>query len=168
MPKICTKCLQGYTFLKSCLVYYVWRHQRAVTHVWRHYDYDRGSFAVIPPYDRMRWTHWDRVTHICVSKLFNIDSDKGLSHGWHQAVILTNAGILLIRNLGTNCSETLSKIRAFSFNKMHLKMSSAKWRQFFLGLNVLTHFVVGENLYLFSVHQKVQLLCNVINLFIQI
>ena len=34
-------------------------------------------------------------------------------------------------------SEILSQIYLFSFNKMHLKMSSAKWRQFWLGLNML-------------------------------
>ena len=83
-------------------------------------------------------THWGRVTHICVSKLTIIGSDNGLSPGRRQAIIWTNAGILLIRTLGTNFSEILSKIRAFSLKKMHLKMSSAKWRPFCLGLNVLT------------------------------
>ena len=82
-------------------------------------------------------THWGRVTHICVSKLTIIGSDNGLSPGRRQAIIWTNAGILLIRTLGTNFSEILSKIHAFSFKKMHLKMSSAKWRPFCLSLNVL-------------------------------
>ena len=83
-------------------------------------------------------THWGRVTHICVSKLTIIGSDNGLSPGaWRQAIIWTNAGILLIRTLGTNFSEILSTIHAFSSNKMHLKMSSAKWSPFCLGLNVL-------------------------------
>ena len=41
-------------------------------------------------------THWGRVTHICVGKLTNIGSDNGLSPGRHQAIIWTNAGILLI------------------------------------------------------------------------
>ena len=44
---------------------------------------------------------------------------------------------MLIRTLGTNVSEILSEIHTFSFKKMHLKMSSAKWRQCCLGLNVL-------------------------------
>ena len=79
--------------------------------------------------------HWDRVTHICVSKLTIIGSDNGLSPGRRQAIIWTNAGILLIRTLGTNFSEILGEIHSFSFSKMHLKMSSAKWR---LGLNELT------------------------------
>ena len=57
--------------------------------------------------------------------------------GASQAIIWTNAGILLIRTLGTNFSEILSEIRAFSFKKMDLKMSSVKWRRFSLGRNVL-------------------------------
>ena len=84
-------------------------------------------------------THWGRVTHICVSKLTIIGPDNGLSPGRHQAIIWTNAGILLIRTLGTNFSEILSRIHAFSFKTMHLKMSSEKWRPFCLGLNVLSN-----------------------------
>ena len=77
------------------------------------------------------------MTHICVSKLSIIGSDNGLSPSRRQAIIWTDAGILLIRTLGTNFNEILSEIHAFSFKKMHLKMSSAKWRPFCLGLNVL-------------------------------
>ena len=82
-------------------------------------------------------THWGRVTHICVGNLTIIGSDNGLSPGRRQAIIWTNAGILLIRTLGTNFSEILGEIHSFSFSEMHLKMSSAKWRLFGLGLNVL-------------------------------
>ena len=71
-------------------------------------------------------THLGRVTHICVSKLTTIGSDNGLSPVRCQAIIWSNSGILLIRTLGTNFSEILSKIRSFSFKQMHLKMSSAK------------------------------------------
>ena len=67
-------------------------------------------------------THWGRVTHICISRLIIIGSDNGLSPGWCQAIIWTNAGILLIRTLTTNFSEILSEIHAFSFKKMHLKI----------------------------------------------
>ena len=49
-------------------------------------------------------THWGRVTHICVSKLTIIGSDNGLSPGRRQAIIWTNAGILLTRTLGTKTS----------------------------------------------------------------
>ena len=83
-------------------------------------------------------THWGRVTHICVSNLTIIGSDNGLSSGRCQAIIWTNAGILLIGPLGTNFSEILIEIQTFSYTKMHLKMSSAKWRPFCLGFNVLT------------------------------
>ena len=82
-------------------------------------------------------THWGRVTHICISKLTIIGSDNGLSPDRRQAIIWTNSGILLIGPLGTNLSETLIAILTFSFEKMHLKVSSAKWRPFCLGLNVL-------------------------------
>ena len=82
-------------------------------------------------------THWGRVTHICVGKLTIIGSDNGLSPQRRQAIIWTNAGILLIGPLGTNFSEILIEIQTFSFKKMHFKMSSAKWRLFGLGLNVL-------------------------------
>ena len=93
---------------------------------------DRGPFHL------HGLTHWGRVTHICVSKLTIIGSDNGLSPGRRQAIIYTNAGILLIRTSGTNFGEILSEIHTFSFKKIHLQMSSAKWRPFCLGLNELT------------------------------
>ena len=57
--------------------------------------------------DKPPLTHWGRVTHIYVSKLTIIGSDNGLSPGRRQAIIWTNAGILLIRTLVTNFSEIL-------------------------------------------------------------
>ena len=83
-------------------------------------------------------THWGRVTHICVSKLTIIGSDNELSPNRRQAIIWTNAGILLIGPLGTNLGEIWIEIQIYSFRKMHLKLSSAKWRPFCLGLNVVT------------------------------
>ena len=80
--------------------------------------------------------------YICVSKLASIISDNGLSPGRHQAIIWTNAGILLIGPLGTNVSEILIEIHTFSFKKMHFKMSSGKWRPFCLGLNVLINDIM--------------------------
>ena len=82
-------------------------------------------------------THWGRVTHICVSNLTVIASDNGLSPGRRQAIIWTNAGMLVIGPLGTNFSEILTEIITFSFKKVYLKLSLAKWRPFCLGLNVL-------------------------------
>ena len=80
-------------------------------------------------------THWGRATHICVGKLTIIGSDNGLSPGRRQAIIWTNASILLIGPIETDFSEILIGIQTFSFRKMHLKISSAKWRPFCLGLN---------------------------------
>ena len=47
------------------------------------------------------------MTHICISKLIIIGSDNGLSPDRRQAIIWTNAGLLLIGPLGTNFSEIL-------------------------------------------------------------
>ena len=82
-------------------------------------------------------THWGRVTHIY--KLTIIGSDNGLSPGRRQAITWTNVGILLIGPLGTNFNETSIEIHTFSFKKIHLKLSSGKWRPFCLGLNVLSY-----------------------------
>ena len=43
--------------------------------------------------------------------------------------------------LGTNFSEILIEIDTFSVRKMHLKMSSGKWRPFCLGLNVFNELI---------------------------
>ena len=86
-------------------------------------------------------THWGWVMHICIVKLTIIGSNNGLAPEWRQAIIWTNARILLIGPLGTNFSEILIGIQTFTFNKMHLKMSSAKWHPFCLSLNVLTEQV---------------------------
>ena len=82
-------------------------------------------------------THWGWVPHIWVGNLTIIAPDNGLSPGRRQAIIWTNAGILLIWPRGPNFSEVLIGIQAFSFKKVHLKISSAKWRPFCLSLNVL-------------------------------
>ena len=81
--------------------------------------------------------------HICVSKLTIIGSDNDLSPGRRRVIIWTNAEISSIRTLGTNFSEILSKIHTFSFEKIHLKMS-AKWRQYCLGLIMLTPFSLED------------------------
>ena len=102
--------------------------------MWHHYN---EYSDCIPVYRDSLITHWGRVTHICVVKLTIIGSDNGLSPGRRQAIIWTNAGILLIGPLGTNFIEILIGIQKFSFKKMHLKVASAKWRPFCLGLSVL-------------------------------
>ena len=108
----------------------------------RHHACLMHRFLVSPSHQQARqllWdlTHWGRMTHICVSRLTITGSDNGLSPGRRQAIIWTNAGILLTGPLGTNFSENLIEILTFSFRKMLLKVSSAKWRPFCLDLNVL-------------------------------
>ena len=86
------------------------------------------------------------MTHLCVSKLTTIGSGNGLSPGRRQAIIWTNAGILLIGPIGTNFSEILIEIHTVSSKKIYLKISSGKWRPFCLGLNVLTLRTVPDEL----------------------
>ena len=88
-------------------------------------------------------THWGWVTHLCVSRLTITGSNNGLLPGQCQAIIWTNAVILLIGLLGTNFSENFIEILTFSSTKMRLKVSSAKWRPFCLGLNELTHLCLA-------------------------
>ena len=82
-----------------------------------------NTWESVPMTRRLYLTHWGRVTHICVSKLSTLGSDNGLSPDLRQAIIWTNAGILLIGPLGTSFSEIEIEIHAFSLKKMHLKMS---------------------------------------------
>ena len=103
-------------------------------------------------------THWGQVTHICVNKLTIIGSDNGLSPDRHQAIIGTNAGILLIGPLGTNFREILIEILTFSFKKMRLKVSSAKGWPFCLSLNVLPD---GQALTWTSVDLSSKVFCNI-------
>ena len=85
-------------------------------------------------------THWGRVTHICVSNPTITGSDNGLSPGRPQAIIWTNAGILLIRPLGTNFSEILmAAIFQTTFSNAFSWMKIYEFR-FCLGLNVLHPF----------------------------
>ena len=88
------------------------------------------------PFYTLYWTvlYW----HLDVySKLTIIGPDNGLPPCQRQAIIWTNAGILLIGQLGTNFSDILIEIQTFSFKNKRLEMSSAKWWPFCLGLNVL-------------------------------
>ena len=87
----------------------------------------------LPVSSHSRVQHW-RIypeCHIYASvNWVSFGSDNGLSPNRHQAIILTNAGLLSIGPLGRSFNEILIKIQNFSFTKMHLKMSSAKWRPF--------------------------------------
>ena len=78
--------------------------------------------------------------HMCISKLTNIGADNGMSPGQCQAIIWANAGILLIQSLGTYFSEILNEIHC-------CENIVAKCRQFYLGLNVLTHWLLGRKMH---------------------
>ena len=99
-------------------------------------------------------THWGRVTHIFVSELTIIGSDNGLSPGRPQAIIWTNDGLLSIGPLRTYFSENLIKIQQFSLKKMHVKMSSAKWRPSCPGLNVLRQASQPANNGMYRYHSR--------------
>ena len=68
---------------------------------------------------------------------------------------LTNAGILLIGTLGTNFSEILIGIQTFSFEEMHFKMLSAKWRPCVSASMLLTNtYGTGYNMCNISLHAQ--------------
>ena len=69
------------------------------------------------PWGLNLWEHWLIEAHICLGNLTIIVSDNGLLPDRHQAIIWTNAGILLIQNF----SEISSEMHTFSLYKMHLK-----------------------------------------------
>ena len=76
------------------------------------------------------------ISLVCVNLLWP-SSDNGLSPFWCQAIIWTNADMLLIGPLWRNFSEIRIKVHQFLFRKMCLKMLSAKWRPLFSGLSML-------------------------------
>ena len=74
-------------------------------------------------------THWGRVTHICASQFTINGSDNGLSPGRHQAIIWTNAGILLIWTLRKKLQRNLNRnqyifIQETAFEKVVWKMAA--------------------------------------------
>ena len=66
-------------------------------------------------------------------------SGNGLSPFRCQAITGTNGDLLSIGTLGINFSEILIEILTFSFKKMRLNMSSAKWLPFCSGGDELTN-----------------------------
>ena len=79
-------------------VHFKWNNKRCVLL----HDNLSHSIRVL---DQGELTDCGWVTHTCSSELTIIGSDNGLSPGRRQAIIWTNAGILLIRNLGTSFSS---------------------------------------------------------------
>ena len=74
--------------------------------------------------------------HTRISKLNIIGLDNGFSLGWCQAIIWTNAGILLIQTLRKNFGETFIEIHISSFKHMNLKISSLHFDLYFIEISV--------------------------------
>ena len=75
--------------------------------------------------------------HICIGKTTIIGSDNGLSPGRRQAIIWTNAAILLIGPLGTNFSEILIGSSNIFIQENALEKVICEMAAIFPGLNVL-------------------------------
>ena len=148
-----TKCTQSFAlfYFGDCIVRF-----QLIQIIFLHIFFmvaSRAQSRATMPLSQCQWlkvthntlTHWSRVTHKCVGKLhvFIIGSDNGLSPDRRQAIIWTNAGLLSIGPLRTYFSENLIKMQQFSLKKMHVKMSSAKWRLSCLGHNVTS--VISPN-----------------------
>ena len=131
---LCSDAVQAFMLLWPCIT------------LWKHVITDQDSTRMGPICPKSVWfnpssvcalTHWGRVMHICVGKLTG--SDNGLLPGRRQAIIWTNAGILLIGPLGTNFSEILIAIETFSFKafenviwKMSAILSWPQWVKYYL------------------------------------
>ena len=89
------------------------------------YDFCNQWSPTVSAYDAPL-THWGRVTHICVRKLTIIGSENGLSPDRRQAIIWTNAGILLIGPLGTNFSEIFNRNPDIVFQENTLQSAVCK------------------------------------------
>ena len=80
------------------------------------------------------------MPHLCISELGWHWSLNGLLPVQRQAITWTNLDLLSIGPSGTN--KIWIEIQNFSFMKMHLKMSSAKWQPFCPGGDKLTLFML--------------------------
>ena len=77
-------------------------------------------------------TRRGRVAHVCI--IICLDND--LSPVQHQAICWSNAGLFSIGPLETNFHKILIKMQQYPHRKITLNKSSAKWRPFYLDLNV--------------------------------
>ena len=114
-----------------------WRHNVHSSHRCSWKFTCPGPLGIHKTLNPVHLTHWGPVMHRCISKLTTIGLDNGLAPGRRQAIIWSNAGILLIWPVGTNYSEILITIHTFSFKNIRLTMSSAKCCPFHIGLNVI-------------------------------
>ena len=107
---------------------------------WTERNLTRNVQDIYPWYEfqYFKLPHWNQVTHICVSKLAIIGSDNGLLLRLRQAIILTNARILLIPPLGTFPLKFLLEFKHFDSRKcswkcnlqnvIHFVLASIYWR----------------------------------------
>ena len=96
---------------------------------------------------------WKRSPMVHIVQIPQIDhgSNNGLSPFRRQTIIYTNAGLLLIRPLGTKFNEILIKIQNFLFTKMLVKISSAKWRPFCPGEDVVNIVPLNKHVYVVEI-----------------
>ena len=80
---------------KKCLPRWYQASSKSMSYVWHICLQTTGSFMDNAQFLVML-SHWNRVKHICVSKIIIIGSDNGLSPARRRCIIWTNAGILLI------------------------------------------------------------------------
>ena len=82
-------------------------------------------------------SHWGRVRHICVTKITIIGSDNGLAPIRRQAIIWTNAGIMLFWTLRNKLQWNFNQ-NPYIFNQENA-FENAVWKMeaICLGLNVL-------------------------------
>ena len=82
------------------------------------------SATSFPVYSHDILIHGGRLTHICVGNLTIMASDNSLSPDRRQAIIGTNARMLLNGSLGTNDSNSYIFIQESAFKKVVCKMAT--------------------------------------------
>ena len=95
------------------------------------------------------WLYWGgprESTHsvLIIRQYTWVIIGNGLSHARCQSITWTNVDLLPIRPLGSNFSELLFRIEAFSLHQMYFEMSSAKYRPFYSFLDMSYVIVISE------------------------
>ena len=110
-----------------------------------HITYNRTCMVWCETVLFKEWTHWGREIMAIISQTTFSNAFSWMKiyeFRRRQSIVWSNAGTLLLGPLVTNLSENLIKILTFSFMKMQLKVLSAKWHPFCLGLNVLKYLLI--------------------------
>ena len=105
---------------------------RQIETQWRSYDVTAMKLWHFISLKNMRvYTklHWSRETRICVSTLNIVGSDNSLSHGRRQAIIWTNAGILLTVPWGQNWTAALNAFANSTAIKIHISIKVQLYTQ---------------------------------------